>query len=366
MKKNNNMIIIGLILLTMCIFIVIVGFIISKYFKTEDTINILGTIITFLSSSVTIVIAYLAFKLSGDTDKRESDNYNTEILKSASITYDYLIEIINKLRNTLTYRTDAYKTIEYKNEYSAKLQELSENVLTLQEVKYIREIYDSIKIYSDVKDADVGYNHIQAKWMYKSMFDLNISVSEIKKDYLYEKLEFLINLDLLQIIFKLKQKLKLVNNSEVYECKCQKIEISEIDGKINIYKTYNDEKYITNIPNISGNIKQYEVVFVYESDRIYFREDLIYDGQIENNEYNGEGSYHYYSISTFKSTDHIQSSELIKDKCAMQIREYLESMNIKTDSHAKFKGKFKNGLIKNGVLETESPEGTKKTLKIDF
>jgi len=322
--------------------------------KISDVIDIFGVIVTVIFSFATIFVAVLAYKISANTEKREKKKYDDAILKSVSMTYDYLLELLNKFKHTFAYGSKAYESISYESVYGEYLVDLNSNILDQQEVKYIRELYDYVKRYCDGKKGSTIYDDLQVKWIYKKIFDLNVCTDDIKKDYEHEKIEFLASLKILVIICKLKKVLNILEEYEEYKCDAQIIKIKDNGSKIYIEKNYRSNFSISTKNGISGNIKQYETIFIFGDPSTKLLADIIYEGNIENNEFNGEGRYYYYSKDLFKPKDKINSFDLIKDKCAMQIKNELKKSNLETNIRATFSGIFKDGKMYSGKLEYET------------
>lgn len=197
--------------------------------------------------------------------------------------------------------------------------------------------------------------NLSVKWLYKDLFDLNMSINKVYEISSLRDIELILNLQIINILSKLRKELNYSFEKEISYNEI-KLRISKKNGAIVVEKWYGDGFYIN---NGDGDIKIYEPI-LYDTEKITYQDGKeVYIGHVINNKPNGKGTY-YYRSTTIEG--YLNSNDLV-DKNAEKITKLLKMNNIETNIFATIKGTFKEGIIEKGKIEI-SKDGEIKIIEI--
>lgn len=358
MHKKKELI--GVVLLIIILFIVfsvlfngifVSGFIVNKIFffnynnyqNRSDILTFLNIIIACVSSTISIIISLLIYKLSKEIEKKNALIDYKDRYKNMCTTYDYLIEIIEHIKRKVFMEKENYKVLDYRKDFIENIYSLYNDVFDDDDIEYLRKLNNDLKSY--IKNEETALNakdpkKLVIKLLYKDLFDLNIDINTINEINLSQETEIILNLQLVKILTELREKLK--NKKEKIECNYKEIKLNVRYNKGNliIEKSYDLEHYIL---NGEGNIAIYEPVFYLDG---YSDGGIIYDGSVKNYKCEGQGMYFY---KTTRISGPLDSNNLV-DKNAQKITKELEKNKIDTHLEATFEGDFHLGLINKGTV----------------
>lgn len=324
--------------------------------STPSIIDYIELILTILFYGLTTFVAFLTYKLQKQVKKDNDKDKQFEIINYASNIYYFLNDIIYKMADTeFTY--DVFSNISIDNkDFMKSINYLRNRVINNKEFLFLRELYF---LYNGLKN-DPQSNYKNFKILYKRVIDNNINPIKIKELRNNNKINDITSFPLLIIM----KKLEIQMNNKIEEYSEGMLESKYFNGNLFIRKNYSDKYYLEyKNENIFGIVQQYEIVLFFKKPQITSTSELKYEGEIDNNLYNGKGKYFYYT--TQNGFNYTIDSCMLKEKDinfdynAQLIKETLEKYGVK-NAHAVYEGIFEKGKIKDGKL------GYKEKAEDDF
>lgn len=334
----------------------------------SDFISYLQLIATVFLSLITFWITIITYNLQRKMHKLEENKDKIEKKQSVNNIYYYLEDIINKCAD-ISLDDNMLETIFIsKKEYIKDLYFLKGNILNNKQFKLLNNIFTQVEKFINYRDSNAYSQLYKIKPLYKLLIDTNISPTEIKKLKDGGNFNELINIEVLEIICQLKSYLEEISIGNI-DSESKNITIKKNLKGFYIKKEYENRVLISDNGKISGKIQKYEPLFTKPSNKINIEHEIIYNGDIKNNLFNGEGTYFYHTQKN-GFNGKINSCDLSEinvnfDYNAQLIKKLLDSIKINT-AKANFKGTFKDGKIWNGILEyQEKPEDTIISIEIE-
>lgn len=306
-------------------------------------------ILTFINIIISSIISYSIYRLSKKIDEQANIEKNRRRYESICIVYDYLNEIILYIKKQVFKEKEDYHKLVYNESFMKEVYNLNNDLLDENDISYIRFLNYNLKNFLNEK-KQIHNDELSIKWVYKSVFDLNIKINNVDDMNELTDNDILLNVQLLHIMSKLRKEL---NYSYIKKIKYNEIElnVSFKKNKINVSKKYENQKSIS---NGRGNIEIYEPIFYKLNNDITFKNGgLIYSGNVDKYKMNGKGTYYYH-----KSNDNdvfINSYDLVDDN-AKKIKKLLEKNKIDTKINAKADATFKEGIMHSGNISFECEE----------
>lgn len=334
----------------------------------SDFISYLQLISTVFLSLITFGITIITYNLQKQMHKFEEDKDKNEKRQSVNNIYYYLEDIINKCAD-ISFDDNVLEAIFIsKKEYMKDLYFLKGNILNTKQFKLLNNIFIQVEKFINYRDSDAYGRLYKIKPLYKLVIDTNISPLEIKKTKDTGNFNELVNIEVLEIVYKLRAYLEEFSVGNI-DSESDRIIIKKNSKGFYIKKEYENGMLTLDDGIINGKIQKYEPLFIKPSNKINIEYEIIYEGNIKNNLFNGEGTYFYYT----KQNGHngkINSYGLSEpnvnfDYNAQLIKKILSSIKIEI-AKANFKGTFKDGQILDGKLEyQEKPEDAIKSVEIE-
>lgn len=318
---------------------------------------------TVFFSLVTSCVAILTLRLQKKIKENDDADRHIVEVQHISNVYYFLNDIINKIAD-----------IEF--EYSLFESIVIDGQKYMEDINYLRYKYIDNNEFNLLKDLYALYDGIHKnpkennrnfKLLYKKVIDTNIEPIEIANYRNTNDFNYVISIKLLRIIKKLENALNnkydIINDKIIIDMKNDKIK--------SITKNYDKKYYLTFTDDlITGYVKKYEPVFHFNSEKINITYELIYKGNVSNNNPSGKGEYYYHTENNGFNRK-INSCDLKihgtnYDPIAQKIKELLADES--SDGHfvATFKGTFKNNSIKNGTLiYLLNPTTKEKIIKVN-
>lgn len=347
MKKIRNIIIYCVLSIIVYVFIREIFFeriITSKiHFQVLNQYENRSDILTLVSIISTSFFSYLMYRLSSRIGEQNNIVQKNDRYKSICSVYDYLMEVINYTKKKTFNEKEDYSILKYDEKFMQSVYNLNNDVLTEDDLEILRDLNLHIKNYTYNIQEKISNGQLSLKWLYKCLFDMNINFEQVHEMSCITNLELILSFPILYIIEKLKKEIGY-RIEENISYKNIKLTIS-IKKSITIKKEYDD---ICSIINGKGYIKKYEPIFY--TNKPHINGNIVYEGQVEKNIPSGDGTYYYHTSKT--QNNELNSNDLI-DSNAQKITKILINNGKSTNIEAKAIGKFVDGIIIDGFIESK-------------
>ena len=311
----------------------------THYENRSDILNVINIV-------ASIIINVSIYKLSKQIEEKNEKENDRKRYESICIVYDYLIEVVTDIKKQVFKEKEDYHKLKYKKEFIKEVYNLNGDIFDESDIELLRRIDATLNNYFNHKE-DGGSPELAIKWLYKNIFDLCVKIEDIDEMNNLVDNDLLLNVQLVEILSKLKKELNYDYKKDVKYGSLELI-ISEDKDDIVVNKSYKDKKVIK---NGKGNVKIFEPIFYRNGECPHRNGGLVYDGDILNYQKNGRGTYYYYKSEPEKGT-YINSDDLI-DENAKKIKKILINNDIDTRINLSVQGKFTNGSIKSGCIKFE-------------
>lgn len=351
-KRKKVIIVITVIILVLMLFVeLFLKRIISAsvHFQLLQHYENRTDILSFINIIVTTLISLLVYNLSKKIDEQNKLDKERKRYESICVVYDYLNDIILYIKKKVFKDKEDYFQLDLNDDFMKNVYNLNKDVLTESDIEYIRKIDRSLNNYLKNIQGSNNNSKLSIKWVYKNIFDLNIEIDKIEKMNNLVDTDIMINIQLLNVLCKLRKELGYNYCKNVKYSKYT-LDITNFKNNIQIEKKYEKEYYMK---NDSGYVQIYEPVF-YTFGNPFINGGVIYKGSIKDYKLNGYGEYFYYKENKNEKI-YVNSDDLVEVN-ATKIKKILENENINCNTNLKFDGYFENGIINNGTIKFTDSE----------
>ena len=303
-------------------------------------------LLTFINIIVSTLISYNVYILSKRIAEQNNIEKNREKYESVCIVYDYLNEIVSYTKKIVFKEKENYHILKYNEEFMKHVYNIGQDILDENDIELIRKINYNLKNYIN-RDKNAVAEKIVIKLLYKNLFDMNMTITQIADFNNMVDIDLLLNPQLVLILSKLRKTLNYEYRKNI-EFENIRLKIFYKKGTIIVKKKYNDTDYLE---NGLGKVKIYEPIF-YANEEFYRNGAMIYDGEIYNYIPDGLGTYYYYKSNKEKNI--FLDSYNFVDTTAERIKKLLITAKIDVKENLMFHGVFRNGKIVDGVIKFEN------------
>lgn len=299
-------------------------------------------VLSFINIIVSTGLSFAIYILSKKIDRQTNAENKRKRYEAICNIYDYLNEAILYVKKKVFKEREDYRELAYNKDFIKYVYSLNDDLFDQDDIELLREVDKSLRHFLSSNNK-FDSHFLSIKWVYKSLFDLNIPVDEVDKINNIVDDDMILNNQLIMILCKLRKELKY-NYEKKIQFEKKILNIEKINNEIVISKEYG----MSHVTNGKGFLEIYEPVFFEKNSGVSFKNGgLLYKGKVYKYKPHGVGKYYYYY-----ERDNLVSNTLIEDN-AKKITKILSNDGLDGTSNFVVEGTFVNGIIKSGLVKSD-------------